>query len=71
MSLELANKIAAATVAACSADKFNVTATEVARYTGPHAAVHKGDLPHQKLRRHGAPAGTGGREAGWGGGSGF
>ena len=31
MSLELASKIAAATVAACSADKYNVTATVVDR----------------------------------------
>lgn len=37
MSLELANKIAAATVAACSADKFNVTATVVDRAGGVRA----------------------------------
>lgn len=37
MSLELANKIAAATVAACTADKFNVTATVVDRAGGVRA----------------------------------
>jgi uncharacterized protein GlcG (DUF336 family) len=42
MSLELANKIAAATVAACSADKFNVTATVVDR-AGSVRAVHRAD----------------------------
>ena len=42
MSLELANKIAAATVAACSADKFNVTATVVDR-AGAVRAVHRAD----------------------------
>ena len=39
MSLELANKIAAATVAACSADKFNVTATVVDRAGGVRAVL--------------------------------
>lgn len=42
MSLELANKIAAATVAACSADKFNVTATVVDR-AGTVRAVQRAD----------------------------
>ena len=42
MSLELANKIAAATVAACSADKFNVTATVVDR-AGSVRAVQRAD----------------------------
>jgi uncharacterized protein GlcG (DUF336 family) len=37
MSLELATKIAAATVAACSAEKFNVTATVVDRAGGVRA----------------------------------
>ncbi len=47
MSLELANKMAAATVAACSADKFNVTATVVDR-AGTVRAVQRADLagPH-------------------------
>lgn len=42
MSLELANKIAAATVAACSADKFNVAATVVDR-AGSVRAVQRAD----------------------------
>ena len=42
MSLELANKIAAATVASCSADKFNVTATVVDR-AGTVRAVQRAD----------------------------
>ena len=42
MSLELANKIAAATVAACSADKFNVTATVVDR-AGTVRVVQRAD----------------------------
>lgn len=42
MSLELATKIAAATVAACSADKFNVTATVVDR-AGSVRAVQRAD----------------------------
>ena len=42
MSLELATKIAAATVAACSADKYNVTATVVDRAGGVRA-VHRAD----------------------------
>lgn len=42
MSLDLANKIAAATVAACSADKFNVTATVVDR-AGTVRAVQRAD----------------------------
>ena len=37
MSMELATKIAAATVAACTADKFNVTATVVDRAGGVRA----------------------------------
>ena len=37
MSMELATKIAAATVAACSADKYNVTATVVDRAGGVRA----------------------------------
>lgn len=42
MSLELASKIAAATVAACSADKYNVTATVVDR-AGTVRAVMRAD----------------------------
>lgn len=42
MSLELATKIAAATVAACTADKFNVTATVVDR-AGTVRAVYRAD----------------------------
>jgi uncharacterized protein GlcG (DUF336 family) len=42
MSLELATQIAAATVAACSADKFNVTATVVDR-AGSVRAVYRAD----------------------------
>ena len=42
MSLELANQIASATVAACSADKFNVTATVVDR-AGSVRAVQRAD----------------------------
>ncbi len=42
MSLELATKIASATVAACSADKYNVTATVVDRAGGVRA-VHRAD----------------------------
>ena len=42
MSLELATKIAAATVAACTADKFNVTATVVDR-AGTVRAVQRAD----------------------------
>ena len=42
ISLELANKIAAATVAACSADKFNVTATVVDR-AGTVRVVQRAD----------------------------
>lgn len=42
MSLELATKIAAATVAACSADKYNVTATVVDR-AGTVRAVMRAD----------------------------
>lgn len=42
MSLELASKIAAATVAACSADKYNVTATVVDR-AGSVRAVMRAD----------------------------
>lgn len=42
MSLELASKIAAATVAACSADKYNVTATVVDR-AGTVRAVLRAD----------------------------
>lgn len=42
MSMELATKIAAATVAACSADKFNVTATVVDR-AGSVRAVQRAD----------------------------
>ena len=37
MSMELATKIAAATVAACSSDKYNVTATVVDRAGGVRA----------------------------------
>lgn len=42
MSLELASKIAAATVAACTADKYNVTATVVDR-AGTVRAVMRAD----------------------------
>lgn len=42
MSLELASKIASATVAACSADKYNVTATVVDR-AGTVRAVMRAD----------------------------
>jgi uncharacterized protein GlcG (DUF336 family) len=42
MSMELATKIAAATVAACSADKYNVTATVVDR-AGSVRAVQRAD----------------------------
>lgn len=42
MSLELASKIAAATVASCSADKYNVTATVVDR-AGTVRAVMRAD----------------------------
>lgn len=42
MSLELASKIAAATVAACSADKYNVSATVVDR-AGTVRAVLRAD----------------------------
>ncbi|MDO8457874.1 MAG: heme-binding protein [Burkholderiaceae bacterium] len=42
MSLELATKIAAATVAACTADRFNVTATVVDR-AGTVRAVYRAD----------------------------
>ena len=55
MSLELASKIAAATVAACSADKYNVTATVVDRAGGVAWLIEGDDRTRlERLRTVGA-----------------